>query len=243
MMIDVGRHKSTPDGLLQRQVFITDAPASLTLHIIEFTPEQLTTESFAQAGIDCPESIQRSVTKRRAEFLFGRLAARDALATLGLSHAQIGIGAKRQPLWPEGVIGSITHTHHLAAAVAEKPGTHRGIGIDAEQVMREESCRAVAETVVNAQELAYLKSSPELSWPELLTIVFSAKESFYKAAYENVGRFFDFSAVRVTGLDLPARRLTLVLADTLSETFRAGQVCHAGFDFIRNDVLLTHVVW
>lgn len=243
-------HLTYPEGgdagsaeLVRHQVSITTASFPLLMHIVEFLPGGSMPAAFALAGIACPESIQRSVYRRQVEFLFGRLAARDALSVLGLMREQVPIGVQRQPVWPSGVIGSITHTQGLAAAVAMRRGVYRGIGIDAEQVIDVETCQSVSQIVAGRQELDYLHSLQELSLQMALTIVFSAKESFYKAAYATVGRIFDFSAIRVTKLDTRKQRLTLVLNETLSDQFCRGQTCEAGFTFFRPDIVLTYVVW
>lgn len=77
-----------------------------------------------------------------------------------------------------------------------------------------------------------------------LTIVFSARESFYcKATYAAVGHIFDFSAVQAAELDARKQRLTLVLDETLSDQFCHGQTCEAGYTFVRPDTMLTYVVW
>jgi enterobactin synthetase component D len=230
-------------GWVRRQVGIATSPAPLLAHVIEFSPNALKPTAFAHACIDYPESIQRSVYKRQMEFFFGRLAARDALSQLGLADRQIPIGAERQPVWPIGVIGSITHTHGLVAAVAERQGVCRGVGIDAEQMIDEDTCQSISSVVVRPQELECLRSLKELPLQRALTIVFSAKESFYKATYAAVGHIFDFSAVQVVELDARKQRLTLVLSETLSDQFCRGQTCEAGYTFVRLDTVLTHVVW
>lgn len=92
------------------------------MYVIEFSPNALKPAAFVNAGIDCPESIQRNVYKR-------------------------------QPVWPSCVIGSITHTHGLAAAVAGCPGVCRGIGIDAKQVIDQDTCQSISSVVVKSQEI------------------------------------------------------------------------------------------
>jgi enterobactin synthetase component D len=231
------------EHVLYRQVAMTKKSVPLHAHLVEFLPNSFTSGAFDRAGIACPASIQRSAYKRQMEFFFGRLAARQALSELGLSGGQVPMGAQRQPVWPHGVIGSITHTNGVAAAVATRLGVCRGIGIDAEKVMDPSTCQAVIQTVVGEQELEYLHSLSDISLQMALTIVFSAKESFYKAAYATVGRFFDFSAVRVTKMDARKQRLTLVLNETLSDHFCRGAVWEAQFTFVRRDTVLTCVVW
>ncbi|MBD8898882.1 4'-phosphopantetheinyl transferase superfamily protein [Rhodanobacter sp. DHG33] len=230
-------------GLVCRQVAIAKESVPILAHIVEFLPDSFTHAAFAQAGIAYPESIQSSVYKRQAEFFFGRFVTRNALSMLGLAGEQVPIGAQRQPVWPSGVIGSITHTHGIAAAVTTWRGVYQGIGIDVEQVIDQETCQSVSKVVVGEHELDYLDSLQELSLQMALTIVFSAKESFYKAAYATVGRIFDFSVVQVVELDARKQRLVLVLNETLSDQFCRDQAYVAGFTFVRPDTVLTYVTW
>lgn len=108
------------------------------LYALAFDAARFQPQAFAAAAIACPDSIARSVRKRQAEFLFGRLAARLALgAALGpvQAQAEIAIGTAREPCWPAGSLGSISHGDGCAAAVALAAGQHQGIGIDLERLL------------------------------------------------------------------------------------------------------------
>src|SRR5260370_20887260 len=64
--------------------------------------------------------VAKAVAKRRREGTNARTCARRALARLGIAETAIRRGAKGEPLWPAGVVGSITHTTgYFAAAVAQ----------------------------------------------------------------------------------------------------------------------------
>src|SRR5438132_9137019 len=79
--------------------------------------------------------VQRAVNKRRRAFSAGRGCARAALASLGLPGAQdiaIMSGPRRQPLWPSGIVGSITHSEAYCAAAVAWESQLAGLGIDAE---------------------------------------------------------------------------------------------------------------
>src|SRR3984893_9355145 len=62
------------------------------------------------------EYVARAVPKRIAEFAAGRACARAALAEFGVREFALRAAPDRQPLWPEGFIGSIAHTAGLRAA-------------------------------------------------------------------------------------------------------------------------------
>ncbi len=73
---------------------------------------------------------------RLRELATGRDYAKQALAALGYNGVQLPIGADRSPVWPSGIVGSITHANspnktHCAAAVGYLAEIN-SIGIDVE---------------------------------------------------------------------------------------------------------------
>jgi 4'-phosphopantetheinyl transferase EntD len=74
--------------------------------------------------------IRSAATSRREEFLTGRWCARDALSKLGVPTSPVLVGCRGEPLWPNGVVGTITHGAGLAAAVVGRFDRWWGIGID-----------------------------------------------------------------------------------------------------------------
>ena len=78
-------------------------------------------------------SIANAVPRRRLEFATGRDCARRAMAALGHAGTSIPRGDDRVPIWPEDLVGSITHTDDwVAAAVARRDQGFVAIGIDLE---------------------------------------------------------------------------------------------------------------
>lgn len=121
-------------------------------------------------------AVARAVPRRRREFAAGRVLARQALARLGASVGAIPVGADRAPLWPLGVIGSITHCDGWVAAAVAWEQTLRGLGIDAEPARP--LTREVRDRVCTLRERQWLATQDDgLPWS---TLVFSAKESLYK---------------------------------------------------------------
>ncbi|WP_433303506.1 4'-phosphopantetheinyl transferase family protein [Actinoplanes sp. CA-030573] len=139
--------------------------------------------------------VATAVEARRREFVTGRRCAREALGKLGIAPVAIGTGPQREPLWPAGVAGAITHCPgYRAAAVTTKLAA---VGIDAEP--DEPLPSGVAEHIMTAGEprmVAALSSDdPSVCWDRL---VFSAKESIYKAWYPLTARWLDFSEAVLT---------------------------------------------
>jgi enterobactin synthetase component D len=217
-------------------------PVTLAVHLLDFSPAAFELDAFASAAIALPPDVARSVRKRQAEYFHGRLAARLALAQAGLPLADIGKGANREPLWPVGAIGSITHNSRRAGAVALPADAWHGVGIDLESPAPPELQDSIAALAVDAAELSLLAAHEHvLAREALLPLVFSAKESFYKAAYGAVGRFFDFSAVRVRALGIGW--LDFVVAEPLCAQWPAGASVRAHWRVLEDGDLLSAVIW
>lgn len=217
------------------------------IFLLEFDSTRFKRCAFAEASIACPESVARSVNKRQSEFLFGRMAARLAVSNLKNAPVttDIGIGTAREPLWPQGVIGSITHSDRFAAAAALHLGASQGLGIDIEPLVSAHSHDALLATVLDKNETAMLDKLACKHWPpaSLLTAAFSAKESLFKGAFRAVGRYFDFSAVRWTGWDCDNRRLRLTVVEPLSSQFNCGREFTIDVSKIDDETLITRFLW
>ncbi len=148
-------------------------------------------------GVKVPAKLHKAVDKRKAEFIAGRYCARKAMLQLDdvvsvSDSPSIDIGEKREPLWPEGIIGSITHSHGYAAAVAGSKAHFRGIGIDSEHSIGEKTANNVSSQILTDEENYQHNTDIVNSAVDYLTLVFSAKESIFKSLYPLVLQYFDF---------------------------------------------------
>ncbi len=131
--------------------------------------------------------------KRRRDFALGRECARQALQKLGIGPMPILRGGTGEPLWPPGVCGSITHCEGYCGAVAAFQADIPGIGIDAEclRAVRD----GVLEHVALETERVWIKGADSrIPWDILL---FSAKESVFKAWFPAVGTWLGFEHARI----------------------------------------------
>ena len=139
--------------------------------------------------------VAQAQPKRREEFAGGRDCARRALRGLGIEEAPLLVNADRTPRWPDGIVGSITHTDGYCAAAVGRRSQFRGIGIDAENLGAVEP--QLWQDICAAEELAWLMTRPEEQRPTLATLMFSAKEAFYKCQYAVTGRRPAFNEVTI----------------------------------------------
>jgi enterobactin synthetase component D len=215
---------------------------ALRYYLARFEPARFSASLFDTHQVAFPPALRNSVAKRQAEFLAGRLCARLALDRFGLGHETVVIGSRREPLWPQGYLGSITHNARYAAALVHPASQVRGLGIDIETRIDDAGRAAMLGLVVCDDEVQLLRSHATLPFDDLLTLVFSAKESFYKAAFAQVQAFFDYEAVRVIGIDELRAILRLRCAYTLSPGLPEGFICDVHFEWIDAGTLMTAVV-
>ena len=139
--------------------------------------------------------VTRAVGSRRREFTCGRLCARRALGRLEIENFPLVAGADRAPLWPPGVVGSISHTAGLVGVVLARSGLVAGLGLDFEAATPLDP--DLVETICTSGELAQIGGRPDpasTNWPKVL---FSIKESVFKCVSPVVGRFFGFHEVEI----------------------------------------------
>lgn len=147
--------------------------ADHALHFVEFDPASCHDHDLL--WLPHHAQLLSSGRKRKAEHLAGRIAAVHALREFGLKTVP-GIGTQRQPVWPQGLFGSINHSASTALAVVSR----LPVGIDIEAIFTPQTATELASSIVTHAEKELLANSG-LSIEQALTLAFSAKESAFKA--------------------------------------------------------------
>lgn len=200
---------------------------------------------------ELPTSVRNSVLKRRAEFVAGRYAAGRALGTFKTENTHVPIGQDRMPVWPNSFQGSISHTDKLAICAVTREKYVTGVGIDVEKLIDTELVHEIASTIMRPEELAFVetvsntvlgkklgkKFGLENSYALLVTLIFSSKESLFKALYPSVGYYFDFSAARLVLIDLYNRYLHIELAEDLTPKYKEGFLMKGHFEIEENNII------
>ncbi|MGW8552855.1 4'-phosphopantetheinyl transferase family protein [Streptomyces tubercidicus] len=162
-----------------------------------------TAETFEDAPLSemFPEELAQvanAVPKRQREFGTVRGCARRALAELGFPPAPLLPGPNREPQWPAGVVGAMTHCDGYRAVAVARTAEVRTIGLDAEPNLPVND-PGVVDLVTLPEERTQLRRlvalQPEVCWDRL---VFSAKESVYKAWFPLTRRWLDFEEALLT---------------------------------------------
>jgi 4'-phosphopantetheinyl transferase EntD len=155
-----------------------------------------------QLSFDEVQHLGRAVPKRVQEFAAGRFCARRALAELGFVGYPLSMNADRRPRWPASVVGSITHTDGICGAVVAERGRFRAIGLDMEIVGR--VTPEIWRYICTPEETTWLSALREPEQSRCATLIFSAKETFYKCQYGVTRQWLEFDDVALDELSLGA---------------------------------------
>ena len=152
---------------------------------------------------------------RAAEFEAGRRAAVRSLEQIGWSgrqkidridhvktveeHWPVGRNPDRSPSWPDGFVGSISHSRRWIWAAAAQADKYLSLGIDTEILLSPEQAGELKSDVGTAAEWELLQRTG-LAWPQAVTLLFSAKEAFFKCWFPLTGTFWEFADVELLSI-------------------------------------------
>jgi enterobactin synthetase component D len=191
---------------------------SYTSQLLRFDMDSFQASDFEKHNIIFPARLNKAVAKRQGEYFAGRLAAKNVLQALAAPEFQVNTGDDRAPIWPEGFLGSISHSKGVAMAMATSAQTCKGLGIDLEHFMSDSQEQKLQTHILGELDKPmFEKLAAHLERP--LTLVFSAKESIFKALYPSVKRFFGFEAAALIAFDSEKLhfRITQPLSDLVPE--------------------------
>ncbi|MBE0455966.1 MAG: 4'-phosphopantetheinyl transferase family protein [Pseudoalteromonas sp.] len=201
----------------------------------KFETENFLGDDYNRYQIPFPKQLETAVAKRKAEYLAGRVCAKRVLAALNIYNFELISAADRAPIWPNKIVGSITHSQNTAMAMASDSSGIAGIGIDIEQLMSAQQEQELQQQILRPDELVqFQRLATQITHP--LTVIFSAKESIFKALYPNVKQFFGFEAAQLIAFN--KQQLQFKITQTLSEQV-PQDTCLTVFYQCNNEQVLT----
>jgi enterobactin synthetase component D len=180
-----------------------------------------------------PDTIVRAIPKRQYEFLLGRLAAEVLLVEIGVPCEASWVQTSgRQPVWPSGITGSISHSKDMVAvSICHKKYRVQSIGIDIESLDQHASAIKAITACFTNQERERLDQIENG-----LIIGFSVKEALYKCLYPISGLFFDFLDAEILYVDTINQHIGCVLHRSLGAGLNSGSCFRGDFREFNNHV-------
>lgn len=142
------------------------------------------------------KSFPKAADTRNRAFVAGRVAAHQAMQTLNLPVQPVLFGDDRAPIWPDGMVGSISHCETYCLAAVARSDSYLSIGIDVEEYTPLDS--DLIPTICTSSERAWLAMHSRSDAGVLAKLIFSAKECAYKCQYPLTQVLFDFDVFELT---------------------------------------------
>lgn len=176
--ISLGWQKILPESVRSKTAWIQDRTNDLTENEKRLT--------------------QDASPRRLNEFVTARRLARDLLDPSERNSLLERDEKSGAPVWPSGVVGSITHCKELCSVAISENGTLNSLGIDLEKTKRVQS-RFLSKIASEheAKEMESYLYENEFSTDVALAAIFSAKEAFYKFQYPLTGAWLGFRDVEI----------------------------------------------
>jgi len=162
-----------------------DTPVTVAVLPVADHCDELSTDESA--------ATQSMVANRLRTYSTGRRAARQCLAQLGIHNFSLLAAPSREPIWPDGMVGSLSHTNDDCVAVVAPQHLCRGLGIDVERLV--EIGRGEQDLILTPGEKAMLAELTTVD--HLDCAIFSIKEAVFKSVYPFNHQWIDFQQANV----------------------------------------------
>lgn len=200
---------------------------------IKFDVKDLQIHDYYRYNIAPPSSFEKMVPKRRSEYLAGRVCAVNAMSEVSHSqHHQVESDKQsRAPRWPEGLVGSISHSSNHAIACVAKKQHYISIGIDVETIFDSKAAKALADQILTNKERSL---NHNMKFNDLTTLAFSAKEAAYKAIYNDAKFVFGFNAMAL--ISSTPTTFKLEVQQNLSPKWKLGSTITGEYRITENKI-------
>ncbi len=195
---------------------------------------KIISDNFATLLPEERKIVETVVQKRREEFSTGRFCAHTAMCKLypDIKPQPLLPGTKREPLWPNKLIGSISHSADSCLAVVSSDSWIKSLGVDIEK--REGIKPGVRDLICLPEELSMLGEYQEN--PEAWKLIFSAKESVYKALFPIAEKWIGFSDAKLQ-FDFEEQCFTAEMDKSLELPNDVGSLVSGRFSISANYIL------
>jgi 4'-phosphopantetheinyl transferase EntD len=192
-------------------------PGAIAAELTVPAPRELLTSAELQFIAHCAE-------KRIRDFAAGRACAHRALRELGIRDFSLLAGEHREPLWPDAIIGSITHTYGYGAAVVARQRDLKSVGLDCEVI--DSVDEELWSRICTPTEIERLAQLPPTERGRHAALIFAAKEAFYKCQFPLTREWVGFEDVVIEPLDGPAGTGSLRILPQKELPLDPGVVAH-----------------
>lgn len=216
----------------------------LPVVMLNFDKGEYDDQLFRDFSIWLPDKIRASYPSRRAEYLAGRICAQSALTLINRQSEHIATGLSGEPIWPEGVRGSVSHSGSCAVACATSEANFLSVGLDVQPPASWSAKRALLNIAAMRSDFERLNMSLISAYQSLLPeLLFSARESFFKAFFPVTRQWISYHAVSLRSLDWEAGKIYVSVTQNLGAPFKKDTIWEIEFGRLENGSILTQATF
>lgn len=216
-----------PEALLQQYLQAAHR-LDLNQYVIAYHLDfSLLAHTWREHNVIVPPYLSHATDARLDEFFAGRILAQAILQQHYHIADSITSLHSKLPIWSQSIIGSISHAkQQLVVAVAKDTAY---LGVDLEFMVEPDIAQQTAELILTASEIQrwYSCEMSHMSFEEYFTLMFSVKESLYKAVYPIAKSYIDFLEVSLVEIDFATQSLTLAFLPSIIQKFHLLDQYHA----------------
>lgn len=190
--------------------------------------------------LDHPLKIAQARVERKNEYLCGRVLAQAVLNHhFGLDQPITSM-RKHLPIWPTHILGSISHSQNKLVVALSNNAIY--LGIDIEHWVSSEFAQESAHLILTPSELDLWKSKAAefFDFARYVSLVFSVKESLYKAVYPTAKQYIDFLEASIVDINFENQTLTLAFTSQIQKRYQLLEQYQAGW-VVEQDHIMTWV--
>ncbi|ENW97169.1 hypothetical protein F904_00002 [Acinetobacter dispersus] len=168
---------------------------------------------------EVPYYLYNAKLKRLHEFFAGRILAEAILKQHFNCSIPITSMQLKLPQWPQGLKGCISHSNQWVVVAISSQAKY--LGIDLEHIVNMNFAKESIPLILTQfeQMLWWMGKVRPLNFYAYITLIFSLKESLYKAVYPVVQNYIDFLEVTVVKVDVGSQMAILKFDQDIQERY------------------------
>jgi len=190
--------------------------------------------------LDHPLKIAQARVERKNEYLCGRVLAQAVLNHhFGLDQPITSM-YEPLPIWPNHVLGSISHSQNKLIVALSNNAIY--LGVDIEHWVTSEFAQESAHLVLTPSEFDLWKNKAAefFDFARYVSLIFSIKESLYKAVYPTAKQYIDFLEASIVDINFENQTLTLTFLPEIQQRYQLLEQYQGGW-VVEQDHIMTWV--
>ncbi len=136
--------------------------------------------------------LKNKPLKRIKEVTRSRACIKQCFKDLKKTYRAVLPDSEKLPSWPQGITGSISHSHDLAGSVVSLQNWCESIGFDLEKLKQRRMEEQISRYICTEEEWKIFSSLDTKDQLIVSRLIFCCKEAFFKCLFPVCREFFGF---------------------------------------------------